>query len=188
MDRLVMDGQYFSEDAMREREPFLHHEYVGKFQDLSGRRMARPGERWFETLIRRSEEAVLVERIRGEQQRLGVAESDWVGNETERPNEEEQEEEEEEEEEDESETEIAVEKEKEEDVDGMDGSLPSGSSEIPKVIIFLHDLMICISWRITRVSNIQSNILLSQIKYVNVTWEALGCVCMHLKSGLFIIA
>ncbi|XP_051119192.1 uncharacterized protein LOC127243289 [Andrographis paniculata] len=126
MDRLVMGGQYFSEDAMREREPFLHHEYVGKFQDLSGRRMARPGERWFETLIRRSEEAVLVERIRGEQQRLGVAESDWVGNEIERPNEEEQEEEEEEEEEDESETENAVENEIEED------AVPSGSSEIPK--------------------------------------------------------
>ncbi|KAK6138167.1 hypothetical protein DH2020_028103 [Rehmannia glutinosa] len=98
MDKLILEGSYFSEDAMREREPYLHHEYVGKFQDQSGRNMARPGERWSETLMRRSEEAVLLMKIRGEQQRLGVAQSDWVGNE-----------EIEEEEEDESETEeIAV--------------------------------------------------------------------------------
>ncbi|CAL5436661.1 unnamed protein product [Camellia sinensis] len=83
MDRLICDGKYFSEDAMREREPYLHHEYVGKFQDPSGRRMARPGERWSETLMRRSEEAILVEKIRREQQRLGVAQRDWVGNEKE---------------------------------------------------------------------------------------------------------
>ncbi|KAF7828498.1 coiled-coil domain-containing protein 97 [Senna tora] len=95
LDKLVCDGNYFSEDAMREREPYLHHEYVGKFQDQSGRGMARPGERWSETLIRRSEEAYLVAKIRGEQQRLGVAERDWIGNE--RMQEEEEEEEEEEE-------------------------------------------------------------------------------------------
>ncbi|KAI3453441.1 hypothetical protein Pfo_010104 [Paulownia fortunei] len=95
MDKLMLDGHYFSEDAMREREPYLHHEYVGKFQDPSGRSMARPGERWSETLLRRSEEAILVEKIRGEQQRLGVAQSDWVGNERERQGEEEEEEEEE---------------------------------------------------------------------------------------------
>ncbi|KAK4400463.1 hypothetical protein Sango_1152400 [Sesamum angolense] len=88
MDKLMLDGHYFSEDAMREREPYLHHEYVGKFQDPSGRSMARPGERWSETLMRRSEEAILVEKIRGEQQRLGVAQSDWVCNESERQEEE----------------------------------------------------------------------------------------------------
>ncbi|PKI38136.1 hypothetical protein CRG98_041501, partial [Punica granatum] len=81
LNKLMHDGQYFSEDAMREREPYLHHEYVGKFQDPSSRSMARPGEKWSETLIRRSEEAFLVSEIRREQQRLGVAERDWVGNE-----------------------------------------------------------------------------------------------------------
>ncbi|KAL5551281.1 hypothetical protein UlMin_001457 [Ulmus minor] len=103
MDKLVYDGQYFSEDAMREREPYLHHEYLGKFQDPCGRSMARPGERWSETLLRRSEEAILVAKIRGEQQRLGVAESDWVGNERMQEEEEEEEEEEEDEEEEEKE-------------------------------------------------------------------------------------
>ncbi|KAL4300969.1 hypothetical protein AHAS_Ahas17G0254000 [Arachis hypogaea] len=49
LDKLVCDGHYFSEDAMREREPYMHHEYVGKFQDQSSRGMARPGERWSET-------------------------------------------------------------------------------------------------------------------------------------------
>lgn len=81
LNKLVTEGQYFSEDAMRDREPYLHHEYVGKFQDSIGRNMARPGERWSETLMRRAEEAALVSRIREEQQRLGVAECDWVGNE-----------------------------------------------------------------------------------------------------------
>ncbi|CAF2111788.1 unnamed protein product [Brassica oleracea] len=33
LNKLVSEGQYFSEDAMRDREPYLHHEYVGKFQD-----------------------------------------------------------------------------------------------------------------------------------------------------------
>ncbi|CAH8392437.1 unnamed protein product [Eruca vesicaria subsp. sativa] len=79
LNKLVSEGQYFSEDAMRDREPYLHHEYVGKFQDSIGRNMARPGERWSETLMRRAEEATLVSRIREEQQRLGVAECDWVG-------------------------------------------------------------------------------------------------------------
>lgn len=79
MDRLISGGQYFSEDAMREREPYLHHEYIGKFQDPVGRRMARPGERWSETLMRLSEEAMLVEKIKNEQQKRGVAQSDWIG-------------------------------------------------------------------------------------------------------------
>ncbi|KAF8117154.1 hypothetical protein N665_0012s0158 [Sinapis alba] len=94
LNKLVLEGQYFSEDAMRDREPYLHHEYVGKFQDLMGRNMARPGERWSETLMRRAEEATLVSRIREEQQRLGVAECDWVGNEKMEESEEESEQEE----------------------------------------------------------------------------------------------
>lgn len=98
MSKLVCEGNYFSEDAMREREPYLHHEYLGRFQDVSGRGMARPGERWSETLLRRCEEAVLVEKIRAEQRRLGVAEKDWVGNAGEEEEEEEEEEEDEEEE------------------------------------------------------------------------------------------
>ncbi|KAF3536258.1 hypothetical protein F2Q69_00024091 [Brassica cretica] len=94
LNKLVSEGQYFSEDAMRDREPYLHHEYVGKFQDSMSRNMARPGERWSETLMRRAEEAALVSRIREEQQRLGVAECDWVGNEKMEESEEESEQEE----------------------------------------------------------------------------------------------
>lgn len=100
LDRLVTGGNYFSEEAMREREPYLHHEYVGRFQDQSGRRMARPGERWSETLMRRCDEAELVAKIRGEQQRMGVPERDWVGNEGFQQEEEEEEEEDEDEDED----------------------------------------------------------------------------------------
>lgn len=101
MNKLILDGEYFSEDAMREREPYLHHEYLGRFQDPFGRSMVRPGERWSETLMRRSDEAFLVAEIRREQQRLGVAERDWVGNEINRQQEGEEEEEETEEEEEE---------------------------------------------------------------------------------------
>ncbi|XP_055832663.1 uncharacterized protein LOC129901491 [Solanum dulcamara] len=119
LDKLISDGQYFSEDAMREREPYLHHEYIGRFQDPSGRSMARPGERWSETLMRRSEEAMLVKKIRDEQQRRGVAQSDWVGfdnQELEKVEEEEEEEEEvETEEEEEEEEEDEEEQEQEED-------------------------------------------------------------------------
>ncbi|PKU85682.1 coiled-coil domain-containing protein 97 [Dendrobium catenatum] len=79
MERLIRGGEYFSEDSMREREPYLHHEYVGRFQDPVGRVSSRPGEKWSETLMRRCEEAMLVKKIRGEQQRLGVARKDWVG-------------------------------------------------------------------------------------------------------------
>lgn len=32
MNRLVQDGQYFSEDAMRMRSPLLHFEHVGQYQ------------------------------------------------------------------------------------------------------------------------------------------------------------
>lgn len=103
LDRLVREGEYFSEDAMREREPYLHHEYLGRFQDPLGRAMARPGERWSETLMRRAEEAVIVEKIRGEQIRRGVDPSEWVGGGTDETMEEQEEEEEEEEEEEDGE-------------------------------------------------------------------------------------
>ncbi|XP_031482242.1 uncharacterized protein LOC116252244 isoform X2 [Nymphaea colorata] len=105
LDKLIHDGQYFSEDAMREREPYLHHEYVGKFQDPVGRGMSRPGERWSETLMRRAEENIITAEIRKEQERLGVPKKDWVG-----PKEEEEVEEEEEEEEEESDEEMEVDK------------------------------------------------------------------------------
>jgi hypothetical protein len=32
MNRLVQDGQYFSEDSMRMRAPLMHYEHVGQFQ------------------------------------------------------------------------------------------------------------------------------------------------------------
>lgn len=140
MDKLMLSGRYFSEEAMREREPYLHHEYVGKFQDLSGRGMARPGERWSETLVRRSEEAILVEKIRCEQQKMGVARSDWVGNESERQEEEEEEEVEEEEEKDESEPEVAV---KKETAEGMAVSLPGRSSHTLEVKYVLFSNSYC---------------------------------------------
>ncbi|WCJ20761.1 hypothetical protein M5689_002972 [Euphorbia peplus] len=111
LNKLVRDGSYFSEDSMREREPYLHHEFVGKFQDQTARGMARPGERWSETLMRRCEEAILVSKIRDEQQRLGVAESEWVGQPTRQVEEQEEEEEEEETEEEEEEEEDENEKE-----------------------------------------------------------------------------
>ncbi|POO03103.1 coiled-coil protein [Trema orientale] len=123
LDKLICEGQYFSEDAMREREPYLHHEYLGKFQDLSGRSMARPGERWSETLLRRSEEAILVAKIRGEQQRLGVAERDWIGFERNQQEEEEEEEDDDDDDDDEEEDE----KEEEESKETRD----SESAEIP---------------------------------------------------------
>jgi hypothetical protein len=103
LDRLVREGDYFSEEAMREREPYLHHEYLGRFQDPLGRAMARPGERWSETLMRRAEEAVIVEKIRGEQIRRGVDPSQWVGGGPQEAMEEQEEEEEEEEEEEDEE-------------------------------------------------------------------------------------
>nr|GFB75495.1 hypothetical protein [Tanacetum cinerariifolium] len=81
MDKLMYGGKFFFEDSIRDREPYLHHEFVGKFQDQSGMRMSRPGEKWPETLFRRAEEALLMEKIWMEQQRLGVDEMDWVGNE-----------------------------------------------------------------------------------------------------------
>lgn len=76
MERLIQDGQYFSEDAMRERAPLLHHEYVGRFQDPTSRGFARPGERWSETLMRQSEEARIVQQIKEEQERLGIQEEE----------------------------------------------------------------------------------------------------------------
>ncbi|KAL0756079.1 hypothetical protein Bca101_093747 [Brassica carinata] len=72
LNKLVSEGQYFSEDAMRDREPYLHHEDSDEM----------------------AEEAALVSRIREEQQRLGVAECDWVGNENMEESEEESEQEE----------------------------------------------------------------------------------------------
>jgi hypothetical protein len=50
--------------------------------------------------MRRCEEAILVSKIREEQQRLGVDEMEWVGNERNQQQQEEEEEEEEEEEHD----------------------------------------------------------------------------------------
>lgn len=91
---------------MREREPYLHHEYVGRWQDQTGRMMSRPGEKWSETLLRRCDEAVLVGKIRGEQIRRGVDRKEWVGI----SREEEEEEKEEEEEEEESDEEILEDK------------------------------------------------------------------------------
>ncbi|KAH9624675.1 hypothetical protein KSS87_014240 [Heliosperma pusillum] len=139
MDKLVSEGHYFSEDSMREREPYLHHEYLGKFQDPYGRSMARPGERWSDTLMRRAEEAILLRKIRHEQQRLGVPESEWVGNEDRNNMEEEEDEEEMEEEEEDEEEEEEVEEEDENseeednDTDGVNASGISGSSQVQAV-------------------------------------------------------
>ncbi|KAJ7539334.1 hypothetical protein O6H91_11G087400 [Diphasiastrum complanatum] len=72
MDRLVQDGQYFSEDSMRMRSPLLHHEYVGQFQDPSIRGAARLGERFSEMLIRQFEEAFIQQRLNEERMEAGI--------------------------------------------------------------------------------------------------------------------
>lgn len=100
MEKLVEGGEYFSEEAMRERESYLHYEILGRFQDPMGRVMSRPGERWSETLLRRCEEAEITEKIRGEQKRRGVDRREWVGGGDEMEEVESEEEESEEEEED----------------------------------------------------------------------------------------
>ncbi|CAH2057579.1 unnamed protein product [Thlaspi arvense] len=59
MDRLMNDGQDFSEDE-RERHT-CSMSMQGSFGILAGGAWrARPGERWWETLMRRSVEAMLV--------------------------------------------------------------------------------------------------------------------------------
>ncbi|KAG0577925.1 hypothetical protein KC19_5G192100 [Ceratodon purpureus] len=73
MNRLVQDGQYFSEDSMRMRSPLMHYEHVGQFQDPAVRDPGvRPGERFSDTLIRRSEEAYIQERLREERVAAGI--------------------------------------------------------------------------------------------------------------------
>lgn len=73
MNRLVQDGQYFSEDSMRMRAPLMHYEHVGQFQDPAVRDPAvRPGERFSDTLIRRSEEAYIQQRLREERVEAGI--------------------------------------------------------------------------------------------------------------------
>jgi len=56
--------------------------------------------------MRRCEEAILVSKIREEQQRLGVDEMEWVGNERNQQQQEEEEEEDEEEDEEEEEHDV----------------------------------------------------------------------------------
>eukprot|EP00246_Nothoceros_aenigmaticus_P009679 TRINITY_DN253_c0_g1_i1.p1 TRINITY_DN253_c0_g1~~TRINITY_DN253_c0_g1_i1.p1 ORF type:complete len:371 (+),score=75.07 TRINITY_DN253_c0_g1_i1:59-1114(+) len=76
MSRLMHDGQYFSEDAMRLRSPLLHYELVGKYQDASARLEARPGERYSELLLRRAEEAVFQSRLKEEKRQAGIVDED----------------------------------------------------------------------------------------------------------------
>ncbi|XP_072976919.1 uncharacterized protein [Typha angustifolia] len=148
MEKLVLGGEYFSEDSMREREPYLHHEYLGKFQDPMGRAMLRPGESWSETLMRRWEEAVLVEKIRGEQQRLGVDRRDWIGGVREEEMQEEEEEEEEEEEKGEEEKGKEEEEEREESEEETDVQMEGGEmSSARKVSIELFEHMTMLSVR-----------------------------------------
>ena len=53
---LLQEGSYFSEDAMQARAPQLHHDLVGRFQDLSDRLAPRSGERLCDLLLRRTDE------------------------------------------------------------------------------------------------------------------------------------
>lgn len=76
MNRLMEDGQYFSEDTMRLRSPLLHYECVGKYQDASARLEARPGERFSELLLRRAEEAVFQDRLKEEKRQAGIVEEE----------------------------------------------------------------------------------------------------------------
>lgn len=72
MDILIQDGDFFSEDAMRMRDPLLYHEYLGQFQDPSERAFARPGERWSDMLIRQGEELEYQARLKTEREKAGI--------------------------------------------------------------------------------------------------------------------
>ncbi|CAK9198515.1 unnamed protein product [Sphagnum troendelagicum] len=73
MNRLIQDGEYFSEDAMRMRAPLLHHEYVGQFQDPASRGVAaRPGERYSELLIRQAQEDSIQQQLHDERVAAGI--------------------------------------------------------------------------------------------------------------------
>ncbi|KAH6557893.1 hypothetical protein KP509_1Z087900 [Ceratopteris richardii] len=119
MSRLIDDGDFFSENAMRLRAPLLYHEYLGQFQDPSERSFARPGERWSDMLIRQGEEAEYQARLRTEREKAGIPTEDGGSLHTSLEEDEEEEDEEKEEEEVETEEknvkEGAKEGEKEED-------------------------------------------------------------------------
>ena len=93
---LLQEGSYFSEDAMQARAPQLHHDLVGRFQDLSDRLAPRSGERLCDLLLRRTDELAV---RRG----LGLVDEGEDGYEEEERGEEEMEEAEEEEESEEEE-------------------------------------------------------------------------------------
>eukprot|EP00245_Coleochaete_scutata_P005521 TRINITY_DN19157_c0_g1_i1.p1 TRINITY_DN19157_c0_g1~~TRINITY_DN19157_c0_g1_i1.p1 ORF type:complete len:539 (-),score=131.36 TRINITY_DN19157_c0_g1_i1:647-2263(-) len=69
MSYLTQETPYFSEDAIRERCPLLHHEYIGRFQDPASRSQARRGETWSETLIRRCRDEDIDHRLASERER-----------------------------------------------------------------------------------------------------------------------
>ncbi|KAF8063854.1 hypothetical protein HT031_003711 [Scenedesmus sp. PABB004] len=67
MQRLVDGGEFFSEDAMRSREPLIWHELIGQFEGMpppSG--PPTPGEGFAGSLLRAHDEALL--RVRLQQQ------------------------------------------------------------------------------------------------------------------------
>lgn len=113
MDRLIDDGHFFSEDAMRMRAPLLHHEFLGQFQDPTERAFARPGERWADMVIRQAEEAEYQTRLNTEKEKAASAET---------------EKEEEEEEEEEEDTDEEEEDTDEEDDDSEDDHLELNST------------------------------------------------------------
>ncbi|KAI5083434.1 hypothetical protein GOP47_0003177 [Adiantum capillus-veneris] len=114
MDRLIQDGDFFSENSMRMRAPLLYYEYLGQFQDPSEHAFARQGERWSDMLIRQGEEAEYQARLKTEREKAGIS-TDKEDSMHMIPEEEEEEEEEEEDEEDEDEEEEEDSKNKEEE-------------------------------------------------------------------------
>ncbi|GAQ91540.1 hypothetical protein KFL_008030020 [Klebsormidium nitens] len=74
MQRLEDEGTYFSEDAMRERAPLLHEQFMGPQTDASETRsgrqpvVPRPGEGLSELIIRQAKEDHIAARLKQERQ------------------------------------------------------------------------------------------------------------------------
>lgn len=74
MQRLEDQGSYFSEDAMRERAPLLHEQFMGAqpatSETAAGRApvVPRPGEGLSELIMRQAKEDHIAARLKQERQ------------------------------------------------------------------------------------------------------------------------
>ncbi len=63
---------------MRWRDPLLYHDQIGKHEDPSEARFARPGEKYSDTLIRQTEELAFQNRVKAEQEKAAANEEEEV--------------------------------------------------------------------------------------------------------------